>query len=46
MMLMVLICSPSVMKHPYPSEEEKKQLAAETNLTLLQVKLSDRTDNH
>lgn len=24
-------------QHPYPTEDEKKQIAAQTNLTLLQV---------
>lgn len=26
-----------VFQHPYPTEEEKKQIALQTNLTLLQV---------
>lgn len=26
-----------VLQHPYPSEDEKRQIAAQTNLTLLQV---------
>jgi len=25
------------LKHPYPTEEEKKQIATKTNLTLIQV---------
>lgn len=25
------------VQHPYPTEDEKKQIAAQTNLTLLQV---------
>jgi len=25
------------MQHPYPTEDEKKQIAAQTNLTLIQV---------
>jgi len=25
------------LKHPYPTEEEKKQIALQTNLTLIQV---------
>lgn len=28
-------CSP--LQHPYPTEDEKKQIATQTNLTLLQV---------
>lgn len=27
----------SVVQHPYPTEDEKKQIATQTNLTLLQV---------
>lgn len=27
----------SHFKHPYPSEEEKKQISLQTNLTLIQV---------
>ena len=26
-----------ILKHPYPTEEEKKQIAIKTNLTLIQV---------
>lgn len=26
-----------IFQHPYPTEDEKKQIAAQTNLTLLQV---------
>jgi hypothetical protein len=29
--------SPSILQHPYPTEDEKRQIAAQTNLTLLQV---------
>jgi len=25
------------MQHPYPTEDEKRQIAAQTNLTLIQV---------
>lgn len=28
---------PFYFQHPYPTEDEKKQIAAQTNLTLLQV---------
>lgn len=33
--LIVLVVS--VLQHPYPSEEQKKQLAQDTGLTILQV---------
>lgn len=29
--------SPPHRQHPYPTEDEKKQIATQTNLTLLQV---------
>lgn len=31
------VCSPLLLQHPYPSEEQKKQLAQDTGLTILQV---------
>ena len=32
-----IIFCPSFFQHPYPTEDEKRQIAAQTNLTLLQV---------
>lgn len=32
----LLNCS-DVLQHPYPTEDEKRQIAAQTNLSLLQV---------
>jgi len=31
------MCQLVVMQHPYPTEDEKRQIAAQTNLTLIQV---------
>lgn len=36
MLLCVLTCA-LPLQHPYPSEDEKRHIAAQTNLTLLQV---------
>ncbi len=37
MLIYLILINNFLIKHPYPTEEEKKQIALQTNLTLIQV---------